>query len=174
MMTGFRDRNLEPYLDRVIGMTAVFQRTDVIAKYVQKGHRLVRTALVVNAVGECDGNTIDIGHVWVQEADEIYRAARAESLHSGDRFRSKVRVGQYWDRSEGRHRFNVGYPDQVEVIQRREIVVANESEEKCEPEEGLEPNAQGVTVKTILAIKGLAQQVGGWEALVELIQALRS
>ena len=51
---------MEPYPDRVIGMTAVFRRTDVIARYVPKGPRPVRTALVVNAAGECDGNTTDL------------------------------------------------------------------------------------------------------------------
>jgi hypothetical protein len=95
-------------------------------------------------------------------------------LHPGDRFRGKVRVGQDRDRSGGRHRFKVGYADQVEVVQGREIAVARESEGKGEAEDGLEPNARGVAVQTILVTKGLAGQVGGWGALVELIRALRS
>ena len=39
-------------------------------------------------------------HVRVREADGICRAARAGSLHPGDRFRGKVRVGQDRDRSQ--------------------------------------------------------------------------
>jgi hypothetical protein len=51
---------MEPYRGRVIGMTAVFRRADVTARYVPKGPRPVRTAVVVNAAGECDGNTTDL------------------------------------------------------------------------------------------------------------------
>ena len=59
-MTGFRDRNGAVPGPRDRDDRSVPGGADVTARYVPKGPRPVRTAVVVNAAGECDGNTTDL------------------------------------------------------------------------------------------------------------------
>ena len=58
---------LSDYQDKRIQITGVFDRFS----FVTKDYREIKTALLQDVYAHIDGKDVDIGHVWLQNADPL-------------------------------------------------------------------------------------------------------
>jgi hypothetical protein len=82
-----RRDHLADYVDQRITVTGLFDKFGLQVA----GVRQWRTALLQDLYAEVEGKQIDIGHIWVQNAE----AMKNLGLAYGDRLRCNCRVGAY-------------------------------------------------------------------------------
>jgi hypothetical protein len=178
------DSALADYVDQRIVITGIFDKFG----YNSVGIREWKVALLQDVYAEGEGKQIDIGHAWVQHAEELKKL----DLGPGDRVKCNCRVKPYQKRlrvpnKDGlmiETRYSLCFPTDVEVLGRAAIpcranpVVLPPLPEVA-PEPALLPAPQPVPPRSrnpaslVLTIKGLAAEAGGWDNLLELVTALR-
>jgi hypothetical protein len=113
-----RRDHLADYVDQRITVTGLFDKFSLQVA----GVRQWRTALLQDVYAEVEGKQIDIGHIWVQNAE----AMKNLGLAYGDRLRCNCRVGVYKKRLNTPNkdglmvveRYNLSWPTEIEVISR--------------------------------------------------------
>ncbi len=83
-------RQLEPYLDQRVNLSAMFEKFNNLYRPTHT----IRCVLVQDGVVEVEGKELDIGHLWIQHA----HALEALELVAGDRIKCNCRVGTYQKR----------------------------------------------------------------------------
>jgi hypothetical protein len=175
---------LAEYEDERIKITGVFDRFSVITQQ----YREIKTALLQDVYAHVDGKDLDIGHVWVQNANPL----KSFSLAFGDRIRCNCRVKTYKKRlmvpnKQGlmvENKVSLTWPTEIEVISR----LQSPQREDNEQPRGIDaPSKAGVPLllptevndsispaKMILEVRRLAKMAGGMDSLQLLVEALRS
>lgn len=178
---------LSDYQDKRIQITGVFDRFS----FVSKDYREIKTALLQDVYAHIDGKDVDIGHVWLQNADPL----KPLGLTFGDRIRCNCRVKTYKKRlpvpnRDGlmvENKISLCWPTEVEVVSRLQPV-ADESDHQPPPQPAVQqrpvqPLSQPPThdgdgpttpAKLIFEVRRLARLAGGLDPLRELVDALRS
>jgi hypothetical protein len=165
---------LEHYIDKRVTLSAAFDRLSPAPNKPRK------VALVQDAtVTTPDGQVVDIGHTWLQDAATL----EGYDLEEGDRITCSVRVQTY--EKEGQRRFGFWFPTEVKKMSRpvafripsltepevhdnpsTDIAVDVPQSHPVMPTEPLSP------VAAIREAKALAAKLGGMDRLRELIQEL--
>jgi hypothetical protein len=180
---------LADYLDKRIEITGVFDKFS----YQTSGVRQWRSALLQDVYALVDGKELDIGHVWLQNAEPL----KNFNFTLGDRIRCNCRVTKYKKHlrvpnKEGLmvvNSFNLSWPTEIEVISR----VSKSGDDPGFLADGVIPATNPIPashgvgtdsqtleqagsinpVAMVLEVQRLAQRVGGWDALHQLVEALR-
>jgi hypothetical protein len=177
---------LSEYQDKRIQITGVFDRYS----FVLKDYREIKTALLQDVYAHIDGKDVDLGHVWLQNADPL----KPLGLNFGDRIQCKCRVRTYKKRlpvpnRDGlmvENKISLCWPTEVEVVSRLQPVT-----EKASQQTPVSPAYQGpvqptstqpasdsdgptTPAKLIFEVRRLARLAGGLDTLQELVEALRS
>jgi hypothetical protein len=192
-MSDFRRELLADYVDKRITIAGMYDKLDSF----DTGVRRWKTALLQDVFAEVEGKEIDLGHLWVQHAEPL----RDANLKYGDRVKMNCRVGKYQKRlrtPDGKTglmmvtAYNVSWPTEVEILCRvnKEEQVPSKSFTPVLTENGTlektdikfvppKPSSDDVVselptaVSLILEVKKLAERAGGWDALQQIIDALR-
>lgn len=170
--------------DERIKITGVFDKFS----FIMQQFREIRTALLQDVYAHVDGKDLDIGHVWLQNADQL----KALNLAFGDRIRCNCRVKTYKKRlmvpnKQGlmvENKLSLAWPMEVEVISRLQ---SPQTEANEHPKVLVAPSKPSVPplpptevadsispAKMIVEVRRLAKMAGGMESLQQLIEALRS
>ena len=165
---------MEKYLDRRIEITGFFERFSFVP---QKQNRDIKTALLQDVYAHVDGEDYDIGHVWLQNADPL----RSFDLGYGDRIQCNCRVKSFKKRLTvpNKHglmlenKLSLCLPTDVKIISRLECVEVQEELAAIPPQPEL--SFKQVDLAAIVEkVQRFANEMGGWEPLQRLIDALRS
>jgi len=175
----YQDRRdqLKPYVGQEVEARGVYGGPgDTFRKtgYPTNNTAIVRQLFVTTSTGQ----TLDIEHCWVQYADTIREQAR-----TGEAVRFRATVGTYQkeeptDDGQGvrtRLTYNLTRPAEVVFPDRTEEpegAVMAEPPAVPEPTPQPEPRPALSAVQQIRAVRRLAEQVGGWNELRELIAEL--
>jgi hypothetical protein len=170
---------LATYLDQRVVISGVFERLTVN----KNPHKPFKVALLQDVEVELSKAKYDLGHVWIQHAENL------EGFKNGDRIRCSCRVGKYHravPNADGngvtnRTDYSLSYPNEVRLLGKpvalRTAPEPNGTSSGPAPAPAAPPPApapEEESVKTadpvqlILTVKELAQKVGGWERIVEL------
>jgi hypothetical protein len=173
---------LATYLDQRVVITGVFERLTIN----KNPHKPFKVALLQDVEVELSRAKHDLGHVWIQHAENL------DGFKNGDRIRCSCRVGKYHRtvaNPDGngvttRTDYSLSYPNEVRLLG-KPVALRIATDENGSPagpgpataaaaaeapvvvpEE--EPVKTTDPVQLILTVKELAQKVGGWERIVEL------
>jgi hypothetical protein len=169
---------LAAYLDQRVVITGVFERLTLN----KNPHKPFKVALLQDVEVELSKAKYDLGHVWIQHAENL------EGFKNGDRIRCSCRVGKYHrtvPNADGngvstRTDYSLSYPNEVRLLGKPVALRTGPEQNGASsvpapppppaaapvPEE--EPVKTTDPVQLILTVKELAQKVGGWERIVEL------
>jgi hypothetical protein len=174
---------LADYEDERLKITGVFDKFS----FVTMNYREIKTALLQDVYAHVDGKDVDLGHVWLQNADPL----KSLDLGFGDRIQCNCRVKLYKKRlfvpnKQGlmvENKFSLAWPTDVEVISRSKSPTDNKSEPPVMPlpqivlPQPVVPSTdvpqQMSPAKAVSEIRRVAQVFGGWDSLQELIDAVR-
>jgi hypothetical protein len=177
-MTETREE-LAPYLDRRIGLTGVY---DKATDFPIKGVR-TRTVLLQDCEAQVSGQVIDVGHLWVQYAENF----DAIDLRHGQRVRLEARVISYRksrmgvgeDCSYYNTCYGLAYPTAIQVVGLPRPMpakrVVNLAEPPPAPEApGVAPASTGLKgTELAVRLKGLVHEAGGAERVAKALDWLR-
>jgi hypothetical protein len=146
----------------------------------------VSVALVQDAVVTVNGEQIDLGHVWVQNAENFI------NIEPFERVTFLARVGvrkRFNDQGERENVFNLMFPTEIRpkvspalripnVIPRQPEPETNQvAQIICDPESARatpEPaNRSSDPVQLLLDVSALAERAGGWKNLEAIVSMLK-
>lgn len=165
---------LADYLDERITITGMFEKYSLFLK----GHVQYPLAFLQDVYAEVEGKQLDLGHVWVQHAGPL----KGFNLRHGDRIKCECRVSKYTKRLKSRNEegrlevvlFNLAWPTNIEIVARAKASEPVPPLSVAAPSNPVGSSQAGATTPGfVLDLKRLAEQAGGWDALMDWIGALR-
>lgn len=175
---------LAEHQDERVKITGVFERFGFITQH----YREIKTALLQDVYAHIDGKDLDIGHAWLQNADQL----KSLGLNFGDRIQCNCRVKTYKKRllvpnRQGlmvENKLSLCWPTEVELISRLQPPPLQNDLSPVKPTEQIilpppqlpsqEAKEQMTPAKVIAEVRRVAKLSGGWDALQELVQAIRA
>lgn len=170
---------LAPFLERVVQAAGYFEKVN----WINRGSGRICTALVQDVKVTIDGYNIDLGHVWVQHADEI----DALGARHGEKIICDARIGRYKKLNDvtkvPETDYNLSYPRNVKFAAKAFLPVPA-------PPAVSKPLVQVVKPQVVVAeartaapavdmfatlseLKRIREAVGGWDKLHELVVLLK-
>lgn len=175
---------LASYVDKRVSVEGVFER---IAE-VHEGKK--RVALVQDTVVSVDGEEIDLGHVWVQHADNFLTIEQFERVTFLARVGERKRLNGNGDTEKV---YNLMFPTEIrsksgpvlriprpptkppasELIQDVGQITESQKPKSLPPVPSNQASCDD-PVRLLLDVSALAVRVGGWAKLEALITALKA
>jgi hypothetical protein len=174
-----REETLAKFVDKRITIAGAFEKLALVFR----SERNIHTALFQDAVAYVEDKEYDLGHVWVQRAEEF----RPHKLVPGDRIRFECRVQEYRKRLDVPNergftweiKHSLIYPRKIEVIYRNEpegalqVTLPEQHSRRPESPQRLEPNQLSVNpVELVREVRRIAALAGGVEPLRQLLEIL--
>lgn len=174
-----RSETLAQFVDQRITIVGAFDKLT----QVFRSQRNIHTALLQDVFAYVEDKEFDVGHVWIQHAEEL----RPLRLHPGDRIRCECRVKEYRKHLDlpneqgftSETKYSLIYPRGIEVINRVEAEpitkpsLPEQTAQRLEVPQRSEPPQFCISpVELVREVRRVATLSGGVERLRELLDVL--
>lgn len=157
--------------DKRVNLTGVFEK---LHKHPARNYQVALLQDVTVETG--DGEIIDVGHTWIQDADTLI----GYNFEENERISCSCRVAAY-EGKEGETKYGFRYPTQVHKIRPPAIRIPRSRPEIYKPEfrpidlapepvPGLPPDLS--VASAIREVRSLAGKLGGIDRLKEIVLEL--